>query len=98
MTIVILGEQTSNCCIPNSSRGGCDNSTIQSYVINSPDMESCASSWSAYCAEFVYRNLDFCVVECGDQICAVKSGENCESCPEDCGQCTACKYDQITFS
>ncbi|KAL0484738.1 hypothetical protein AKO1_011631, partial [Acrasis kona] len=73
-----------------------DNSTIVALVrANAPRSYGCTTSWKEECVEFVFRNYDHCEPICGDAICAEKSGETCEMCPEDCGTCNpsnSCSY------
>jgi hypothetical protein len=51
----------------------------------------CQSGWDAIC---VIEAQDFCGLTCdtcGDGLC--EPGEDCSSCPQDCGECASCEHD-----
>jgi hypothetical protein len=51
----------------------------------------CESAWDSIC---VIEAQDFCGLTCdtcGDGLC--EPGEDCTSCPQDCGECASCEHD-----
>ena len=45
------------------------------------------TAWQKYCAMLVPWNISLTFVVCGDNVCNEEDGENCSTCPNDCGQC-----------
>lgn len=55
------------------------------------DAFCCESAWDSIC---VIEAQDFCGLTCdtcGDGLC--EPGEDCSTCPQDCGECTSCEHD-----
>lgn len=55
------------------------------------DALCCSSTWDSLC---VLEAMDLCALtcdSCGDGIC--EPGEDCSTCPEDCGACPVCEHD-----
>lgn len=92
------GVGTGSCCEVQPA-AGCGDPQCQSCVC-ALDSFCCTIAWDFACVECTgdgpgFDNLCLettCVVECGcqpcgDGVCDAASGEDCESCPSDCGEC-----------
>jgi hypothetical protein len=80
------GSCHGDCCEANDSPG-CDDEEVEACVCEQ-DAYCCNNTWDEICAnEVTEMECGECVVEpfCGDAICG--ADENCELCPEDCGEC-----------
>jgi hypothetical protein len=67
---------------------GCDTCAA---TVCAQDPFCCESGWDSLC---VIEAQDFCGLtcdSCGDGLC--EPGEDCSSCPQDCGACPSCEHD-----
>lgn len=67
-----------------SAKAGCDGCACESCV-GSLDPACVANAWDAQCVALCQKCGTKCANACGDGLCG--SGENCGSCPKDCGTC-----------
>ena len=81
------GSCAGDCCVEDDTPG-CDDETIEACVCDQ-DPFCCDVRWDALCAEEVASfQCGTCqAVQCGNQKC--EAGEDCKSCPADCGACPA---------
>lgn len=70
-----------------SGNGGCDGCACEAAVC-AEDSYCCTDYWGSWCDQICEESagLTCPVIECGDGICM--SGEECDFCDSDCGDCT----------
>lgn len=74
------GTCTSDCCAGGNTPGCFDYAVT--VCVCDIDATCCTENWTPACAGIAG---DACGACCGDQVCG--AGEDCTSCPEDCGAC-----------
>jgi len=80
------GECTGDCCAPHDSTG-CDDADVEACVCDFDDF-CCEVFWDMLCVAEAQEECGLvCEAECGNGICQSAGGEDCFSCPEDCGEC-----------
>ncbi len=82
------GSCVNDCCVGGNSPG-CFDLSVTACVCN-VDITCCTGAWTAACAAIA---SDTCSACCGDQICG--AGEDCASCPDDCGVCPSVCGDAV---
>lgn len=82
-----------SCCLAHEEPGCNDGSTIACLCFQSGHLECCSGPWTEAC---VLMAMDFgcayCGPTCGDGLCN-SDREDCNSCPQDCGECAHCGDD-----
>ena len=77
------------CCAASDPPGCANNADLEACVCAlAPDC--CTGSWAAECVALVTSDCNhLCDYDpgCGDTYCEADQGENCDSCPKDCGAC-----------
>ena len=75
------------CCVPHET-SGCVDSQVADCVCDVDDF-CCEHSWDAVCVSLVEsQGCGTCATPpCGDTVCDALGGENCSTCPADCGAC-----------
>jgi hypothetical protein len=77
-------EGTGNCCVANDTPF-CDDAECCE-AICAADPFCCDVNWDSLCAGAAQAQCEVCGAGvCGDGVC--DPNEDCESCPEDCGEC-----------
>ena len=74
-----------DCCGPGTGPG-CNDPHCEGPVCAADDF-CCETAWDEICADIAADLCQACQPQCGDGLC--ESGESCESCAADCGQCCA---------
>jgi hypothetical protein len=98
--VIVIVAMAAGGCAGSVSRGGLESCTSgheQSCFCpdGRPGTQSCVShgSWGPCdCTTAPMPDAGLGPVRCGDRICATLGGENCLTCPDDCGACPPCNY------
>ena len=77
------------CCFGDSGFPGCNDAECCEAVCL-VDPFCCIGLWDQFCISKALAICPGCVPPCGDGPC--QPGQNCETCPEDCGDCASMRF------